>query len=398
MNSVKLLYDNTIFSWKSLLKSVGADSGCLPRVNLRDRIVVFQVDDLSCPAASILKQCMLTGGADALVHREVITCKVAKSSAIVYGTPAAILRGCNSLLGQPFGLPVVSDIIKKTLTKQFNYSSITVNNKKLVYSSSPLIMGILNVTPDSFSDGGKYSSLSIAVNEALMMEKCGASIIDIGGESTRPGSKAVSAEEQIKRVIPVIDAIRNKSDIPISVDTTIPEVADRALEAGAGMINSIDALETDGMLELAVSSSVPVVIMHKKGKPETMQQSPSYNNTVEEVGSYLSERASILFQAGVSYEKIIIDPGIGFGKRLVDNILLIQGLKQLKMQTGCRVLLGYSRKSFLGQITGLTNAAERDSVTHIITVLAQSADIVRVHDVQGAVNALKVADKLRRLL
>lgn len=398
MNSVTLLYDDRIFSWDSLLNIIGADYACLPRVSLRDRISVLKIDTLSCPAASILKQCMLTGGADALIHREVITCKVESTSAIVYGTPASIARGCNSLVGQPFGLPDIGSEIKRTLFTKLKSTSVTVNGKKLVYSSSPLIMGILNITPDSFSDGGKYNSLSNAVEKALIMEKSGASIIDIGGESTRPGSEPVCADKQIKRVIPVIESIREKSNVPISIDTTIPEVARRAIAAGAGMINSVDALETEGMLDIAVSLSVPVVIMHKKGKSKTMQHNPFYDNTVDEIGSYLTERIDVLHRAGIPYNKIIIDPGIGFGKRLEDNISLIQGLQQLKIKTGCRALLGHSRKSFLGQITGLQNAAERDIVTHIVTVYAKSADIVRVHDVQGTVHALKVDKELRRLL
>ncbi|MEA3266586.1 MAG: dihydropteroate synthase, partial [Candidatus Fermentibacteria bacterium] len=275
---------------------------------------------------------------------------------------------------------------------------VEVNRKKLLYQVTPLVMGILNITPDSFSDGGSYPSPEAAANRAVAMEKAGAQIIDIGGESTRPGSSAVSAREQRSRVLPVIEAIRRRTEVPVSIDTCIPEVAEAAVKAGAGMINSINAMETPGMIELAASLGLPVVLMHMKGTPDTMQNGPFYGDASHEVAHYLFYRVEALVKAGLPREKILVDPGIGFGKREEDNIALIHALEWIGIHTGCRVLLGHSRKSFFKGITGIDQADQRDSVSHIVTVMAEGADVVRVHDVPGTVAALKLSDLLRRTL
>jgi dihydropteroate synthase len=230
------------------------------------------------------------------------------------------------------------------------------------------------------------------------MEEAGAAIIDVGGESTRPGSKTVSAGEQRSRVIPVIKAIRELSSVPVSIDTCVPSVAEAAVEAGAGMVNSINGMETPGMVELAVSLSVPVVVMHMKGTPENMQVEPFYSDASAEVQEYLVSRVQTLLRAGLQKKKIIVDPGIGFGKRPGDNLVLINSMKELGIITGCRTLLGHSRKSFLGSITGIEKPDRRDGVTHAVTTHVNGVDILRVHDVEGTVAALKVAEALRRSL
>ncbi len=396
MSSIRLLSSGQGLPWEMLVDLVGADRGCLPRVTLRDRIKVVLIHDLPSPAASILKQCMLSGGADALVHREVLTCRIERSKSVVFGTPAALSRGCDSLRNQPFGLDAVSREIRKNITANPGPDVLSIGGRELTYSDTPLIMGILNITPDSFSDGGSYSSPEEAANRAVAMEKAGAHIIDIGGESTRPGSKAISAKEQQLRVLPVINAIRKLSSIPISIDTCIPEVAEAAVNAGANMINSINAMETQGMTEFAVSQELPVVLMHMKGSPETMQTKPFYGDAPDEIGHYLLSRVESIAKAGLPREKIIVDPGIGFGKRLEDNIALIHSLEWIGILTGCKVLLGHSRKSFLKNLTGINQAAQRDSVSHLVTATVRGADIVRVHDVPGTVAALKVSSALRR--
>lgn len=398
MSSIRLLSSGHGIPWEMLVDLVGADRGCLPRVTLRDRIAVILIDDLLSPAASILKQCMLSGGADALVHREVLTCRTDKSRAVVYGTPAMLYRGCDSLKNQPFGLDSMAMQIRKLIEGSVLPASVEVNKSKLTYSAAPLIMGILNITPDSFSDGGSYSSPDAAASQAVVMEKSGAHIIDIGGESTRPGARSVSAMEQRSRVLPVIEAIRQRTEVPISIDTCIPEVVEAAVKAGAGMINSINAMETPGMIELAASMGLPVVLMHMKGIPGTMQNGPFYGDASREIAHYLLYRVEALVKAGLPREKILVDPGIGFGKRQEDNIALIHALEWIGIHTGCRVLLGHSRKSFLKGITGIDQADQRDSVSHIVTVMAEGADVVRVHDVPGTVAALKLSDLLRRTL
>ena len=398
MTSIRLLCSGEGLPWEKLIALVEADSGCKPRVTLRDRISVILIDDLPSPAASILKQCMLSGGADALVHREVLTCRIERSRAVVYGTPATLLRGCDSLRNQPFDLGSTGEEIRKYLLQDTRPKSVFINKTELKYSSNPLIMGILNVTPDSFSDGGKYLSPSDAAERAVALEKSGADIIDIGGESTRPGSKSVSSRAQQERVIPVIKAIRQRSSIPLSIDTSLPEVAEAAVETGAGMINSVNSMETPGMIELAASLKLPVVLMHMKGTPETMQRKPLYGDAPAEIAHYLLGRVELLVKAGLPRESVIVDPGIGFGKRLEDNLSLINSLEWLGSATGCRVLLGHSRKSFFGAITGIQKAEQRDSVTHIVTAMCNGADIIRIHDVEGAVAALKVTGALRGAL
>ena len=395
MSSARLLCSGQGLPWGRLTALAGADTGCIPRVTRRDRIAAIFVDDLAAPAASILKQCMLSGGADALVHREVLTCRTERSNAVVYGTPANIYRGCLSLEGQPFGLGSLAEPIRKCVDGAVLPETLQVNSTVLNYSHTPIVMGILNITPDSFSDGGNYATPQAAADQALKMQEAGADIIDIGGESTRPGSRAVSVEQQKLRVVPVLKAIREVSSVPISIDTTIPEVARAAVKAGAGMINSVNGLETPGMLELAVSLELPVVLMHMKGAPETMQEKPFYRDAAGEITDYLVSRVEALVKLGMPRELILVDPGIGFGKRLEDNLELIRSLKWIAAVTGCRVLLGHSRKSFLGSITGIQKPGLRDSVSHVVTVLAEGADVVRVHDVQGTVAAFKVAGAVR---
>jgi dihydropteroate synthase len=381
--------------WSRLLEVTGADPAAVSRLVFRDRICVIQVMSLPCPAATILKQCMLSGGADALVHREVLTCRTERSNAVVYGTPQALLRGCESMEGQPFGLPELAVRIRDYLCPGRSPRGISVNGRLIPYGDSPAIMGILNVTPDSFSDGGAFSDPLRAASRALELEAAGASIIDIGGESTRPGSAPVPSEEQCSRVIPVIRAIRQKSPVPISIDTTHPSVAREAVSAGAGMINSVNGLETPEMAETAVELDVPVCVMHMRGTPLNMQQNPFYRDAVGEVTDYLLERVGHLKELGMATEKIIVDPGIGFGKRLEDNLRLLCSLESIKGAVGTGVMLGHSRKSFLGAVSGIEDPRERDGLSAVVSVVARGADMLRVHDVAGTDAALKLAERLR---
>lgn len=252
-------------------------------------------------------------------------------------------------------------------------------------------MGILNVTPDSFSDGGVFLAPDDAVERALQIEKEGADIIDIGGESSRPGSKPVSVEEELQRVIPVIQELRRQSQIAISIDTTKSLVAARALEAGATMINDISAgLGDPEMFAVAAQFKVPICLMHMQGTPRTMQTDPHYENVVEEVKVFLVKRIAAAVQAGIAKEKTIIDPGIGFGKRLEDNIALLQHCDRFS-ELGCPILIGASRKSFIGQITGAPVQDRLPGSLAAIAIAAQKgAQIFRVHDVAATKNFLLV--------
>jgi len=259
-----------------------------------------------------------------------------------------------------------------------------------------LIMGILNVTPDSFSDGGLHYGLEDAVTHALEMAEAGADIIDVGGESTRPGSEPVPLKEELRRVIPVIKAIREESDIPISIDTYKAEVAEEALLAGADMINDISALRFDEeMKDLLAKFQVPVVLMHMQGTPKTMQENPTYTDVVAEISAFFKERIATAVEAGISEDNIIIDPGIGFGKRLEHNLEIIRRLAELK-SLGRPILLGTSRKSFIGQITKAP-VAERLEGTIASTIIGimNGADLVRVHDVRQVKRAVEIADAVK---
>jgi dihydropteroate synthase len=261
--------------------------------------------------------------------------------------------------------------------------------------SKPLIMGILNVTPDSFSDGGLYLRVNEAVTQASQMLAAGADILDIGGESTRPGSDSVSAALQIERVVPVIEAIRQQlsNDVLISIDTTLSAVAEAALNAGATIINDISAgLHDAQMFTLAAVREVPIILMHMQGAPKSMQDNPHYEDVVTEVIGHLQRRIAAALHAGIKAHNIAIDPGIGFGKRKQDNLQLLAHLQRF-VDSGYPVLLGTSRKRFMGTICSVSEPAELVTATAVTTALGVMAGVkvFRVHDVKENRQALDVA-------
>jgi dihydropteroate synthase len=267
----------------------------------------------------------------------------------------------------------------------------------LDFSRGPLVMGILNATPDSFYGGSRAGDLGHALEASRAMIEAGADILDIGGESSRPGAEYVDARVEIDRVLPIVRAIRRESNIPISIDTRKAEVAEAALDAGASIVNDISALTDDQRLaSVAVRAGAPVVLMHMRGNPKTMQTSPHYDDTVREVRSELGDRIALAVRLGLPREQIIIDPGIGFGKRPEDNLRLIAGLSELR-DLGRPILVGLSRKSFLGKIVGDKPAEERltASIAANLYAACAGADIVRVHDVRETVEALRVYRAIR---
>lgn len=254
-------------------------------------------------------------------------------------------------------------------------------------------MGILNATPDSFSDGGKFTQVETALAHARQMISDGAEIIDVGGESTRPGSEAVTAAEQINRVVPVIKVIREHSNVLISIDTTLSVVAEAALNAGANIINDVSAgLDDEKMFELAAQKNVPIILMHAQGTPKTMQDNPNYENVVQEVIAALLQRANEAVVAGVKKENIVLDVGIGFGKRKQDNLDLLAHLANF-VALGFPVLLGTSRKRFMGSICHVSEPSELVTATAVTTALGVMAGVqmFRVHDVKENKQALDVA-------
>lgn len=257
------------------------------------------------------------------------------------------------------------------------------------------VMGIVNVTPDSFSDGGVHFDLTAAINHARFLINSGADIIDIGGESTRPYAEAVDVTEELSRTIPVIRRIRSFSDIPISIDTRKAEVARQALSAGATIINDISALQGDpDMIGVVRDSDAAVIIMHMQGTPDTMQTAPRYNDVVSEIISFFSRRLQELETAGIDLERITIDPGIGFGKLLAHNLSLINHIERFA-ELGRPVLLGHSRKRFLGDLTGL-DTADRDMATAVVSALCVSkrVSMLRVHNVAATRQAITIAQAI----
>lgn len=265
-------------------------------------------------------------------------------------------------------------------------------DRKLVLGGGPLIMGILNVTPDSFSDGGRFLDSEKAVGQGLRMAAEGAAIIDVGGESTRPGAEEVSSEEELARVIPVIRRLAAETGLAISVDTTKAVVAREALKAGAHIINDVSALSHDAhMPQVAQEYGAGVVLMHMQGTPRTMQNNPEYSDVVRDVTSYLTGRADRLINAGLERATLAIDPGIGFGKTLEHNLQLLAGTGAL-VRTGYPVVIGLSRKSFLGRLTGC-EVGERlaPGLSALAFCVLNGAHVMRVHDVKESVHAAKVA-------
>lgn len=259
-------------------------------------------------------------------------------------------------------------------------------------------MGILNVTTDSFSDGGQFMDKEIAVNHALEMVKSGADIIDIGGESTRPGAEPVTMEDELDRVIPTIEGIRTTSNVCISIDTYKADVAEKALAAGADMVNDISGLQFDEkMVKVVKEENVPVIMMHIKGTPRNMQQNPDYENLMEEIVAYFQERVEFCHEHGIKNENIILDPGIGFGKRLQDNFELLRELKQIS-NLGFPVLSGPSRKSFIGLTLDLPVDERVEGTAAAVTAsILNGAKIVRVHDVKEMKRVATIADNIRGL-
>lgn len=262
----------------------------------------------------------------------------------------------------------------------------------MIHDDRPLVMGILNVTPDSFSDGGRYNSSQKALSQVLKMVEEGADIIDIGGESTRPGAHPVSVVEECKRILPVIELIRKHTNIPLSVDTRHVEVMRHALELGVFMINDVNSLRAEGAIELLAQSDATVCLYHCQGSPQTMQANPTYQNVVEAVYDFLEERVHACIDGGISKENIVIDPGFGFGKTLQHNLSLLQSLFKFK-SIRCPILVGLSRKSMFQHLLDL-KVEDRlyASISAAVIAYLNGARIIRVHDVKPTLDALKVAD------
>jgi dihydropteroate synthase len=359
----------------------------------------IKLTDVHVGAANILKQEMLSVGGDAAVARGVVNGVEKVSDVILLGNADKIKKLIKKLEYQTiFGLTEIKNDLVKMLSIRQNKCNFIFNIKGEDSDlSNPKIMGILNITPDSFSDGSKFISVEKAVEHALQMEKDGADFVDIGGESTRPGAKKIELQQELDRVIPVIQKIREKSDIPISIDTYKSEVARAAITVGADLINDISALRFDEKMVnvLLDNPSVPIILMHMLGTPANMQKQPFYEDVIEEILTFFDERIKYCNSRGIDISRIIVDPGIGFGKRQEDNLEILKKFGEFHA-LGTPVLLGASRKSFIGRIYK-SKAEERlaGSLASTALGLEGRANIIRVHDVKEHNQFLKVWQSAR---
>lgn len=370
----------------------GVDPYGIRVIEAKAETLVVRVDDVPAPAANIIKQQLLSIGGDAAVHREVIRGNPPRSTVYIVGDRNRLARLPDKFAPQPFGLAELGEeIVRLIVAAEEPSPAVSLPDGELDLAGGPVIVGVLNATPDSFSDGGRYLDPGKAYEHALQMVEEGAGVIDIGGESTRPGAAEVSAEEELGRVRPIIARLAGKVSAPLSIDTRKAFVAEAALGAGAAIINDVSGLRHDhAMLETAARTKAAVIVMHMLGDPATMQEKPSYDDVTSEILAWLGERTDAMMAAGIPREKIIVDPGIGFGKRLEHNLTLLREIGDFR-SLGFPVMVGYSRKSFLGSVTG-REAGER--LSGGFAALARALDggvrLVRVHDVRETADFVKV--------
>ncbi len=377
------------------LEHIGVDRAAFDIFNWKSNLILLKLYDVNGKGANILKQEFLANGGDVAVNRDVASWKAEKTDCLLIGTEKVYKRVYDKLAFEPFfGLTEVRKLIEKVLNKK-QVNAMEVNGKTFEFGKKRYIMGILNTTPDSFSDGGKFNNTESALKHAKEMLEEGADIIDVGGESTRPGAEKVPEEVEIQRTAPIIKEIRSAfPDAVISIDSYKANVAENAIKNGANIINDISGLRFDErMKSVAKEYGVPVVVMHIKGTPENMQKNPYYENVIKELLEYFDERINALESFGIS--KIIIDPGIGFGKRIEDNLQIIDRLNAFKI-FGKPVLLGASRKSFLGHTLNKT-VEQRLYGTLAADAygIFRGADIIRVHDVAPHRDLLKMFEAIQ---
>ncbi len=377
---------------------IGVDPGGIKEMLPKAQHFNIKVKGLSVPSAIILKQQMLSIGGDVAVSRGVIDYSLKTTDVIVMGTIKQIKALHKSLKKQPFSLKKLGDDLLQAIHRWKNNDyKMKFDRYELDISKGTHIMGILNTTPDSFSDGGRYDEIDSAVCRACQMVDEGAHIIDVGGESSRPGATPVTIEEEIQRVIPIIERISREVNVPISIDTYKAETARRALDAGATMINDISGLRFDKeMINVAANGRVPVVIMHMQGTPGDMQKNPSYDSVVDEVIEFLSDRIDEAVSGGIKEDMIIIDPGQGFGKLPRHNLKLLRYLDEFKT-LGCPILIGTSRKSLIGQVLDLPVSERLEgTIATCVASVMNGANICRVHDVKEVARAVKMTDTIMR--
>ncbi|UCD38149.1 MAG: dihydropteroate synthase [Fidelibacterota bacterium] len=378
--------------------SIDVDEGGAGIMAPKAAFHILRLRELKSPAANILKQEMLSLGGECATSRSVILGDPNPQDVIIMGTRRQLAKLGTKLKRQPFGLKDAARQIEaflKGATLDLRPGipiPLALSDDQSCY---PLIMGILNVTPDSFSDGNKYLDKQAAVDHGIKMIEQGADIIDVGGESTRPGSDSVSEGEELSRVLPVIEGLRQQTECPISIDTMKAGVARGALATGAALVNDVSAGRYDPeMMEVVAQAGCPYIMMHMQGQPKTMQNNPHYDNLMDELHRFFDQRITVTSKAGIKDHQVIIDPGIGFGKRREDNYELLRRLRELRI-FGRPVLVGASRKSFLQNTLGEAPQDRlEESIAAQTIAMVNGADILRVHDVIPALKSRVVFQQL----
>jgi len=396
MNLIRCLHITNANEAIQQMKKVGVDPTGVKLMEGKTLHFNLKVEGIQPRTANLLKQELLSLGGDVAVDGRGFDCSANQTDALLMGTQKNFEKLILKLEQYP-DLQPLGQSIKETLKNiSKTHYSIRCRKRTLILGKRTLLMGVLNVTPDSFSDDGFFFDKKKAIAHGLRMVEEGADIIDIGGESTRPGSKPLELEEELRRVIPVIESLAKEVDVPISIDTYKSTVAQRAIEAGAEIINDISGLHFDpGLAQVAAKEDAPLVLMHIRGTPETMQKDVHYDSLFSEILQYLKDSIQRAESAGLDPRQIIIDPGIGFGKTVEDNLLIIKNLYEFRI-LGKPILLGTSRKTFIGKILN-TEVGDRleGTLSSIAIGVLNGAHIIRSHDVLQAKKAIAVADAIR---
>ena len=399
-NRIRLLQLSSHSEAEDCLRKIGVEPYGIASMGPKMSHMNLLIEGLKPKVSNIIKQEMLSLGGDAAVSRGSVDCSVQKTDVLVMGTEKQVLRFIDKIGLQPFGLKgIASDLQELLLNCSRNQFLLKTPRREIRISDRTLVMGVINATPDSFSDGSALANEREGLRKAVKLVTEGADILDVGGESSRPGAKPVPLKEELRRVIPLIRLITKELDLPVSIDTTKAEVARLAIEEGAEMINDITALRGEkAMARVAAASGTPVILMHMRGKPSTMQKgSLAYGSLIGEIIEFLENRVDHASSAGIPRENLVIDPGFGFGKSGSDNLRLLRHLGEFKA-IGAPILVGVSRKAFTGKVTGVNLPAERieGTAAAVTAAILNGANIIRVHDVGFMKRVAAMADAVRR--